>query len=122
MASRIEFREASSEELGPAFATFQMVVVGRAFHWMDRAETLRRLDDMIERDGAVVLFADEHPEVPDNRWHGEYRALLDVYAQADADCEHRSVAGHFRHEAVLLDFGLSPARAHRDRRAPPDSG
>ena len=101
--SRIEFREASSEELGPAFGTFQMVVVGRAFHWMDRAETLRRLDDMIERGGAVVLFGDEHPEVPDNRWQGEYRALLDVYAQADADCERRSVAGRFRHEAVLLD-------------------
>ena len=56
-ASRIEFREASSEELGPAFGTFRMVVVGRAFHWMDRAETLRRLDDASSRsvaDGDLV--------------------------------------------------------------------
>jgi len=51
----------------------------------------------------VVLFGDEHPEAPDNRWQAEYRALLEVYAQADAECKRRSVAGHYRHEAVLLD-------------------
>ena len=47
--------------------------MGRSFHWMDRAETLRRLDALIEPGGAVVLFDEEHPDVPDNAWLAEYR-------------------------------------------------
>ena len=32
--------------------------MGRSFHWMDRVDTLKRLDRMIERAGAVALFHD----------------------------------------------------------------
>ena len=42
---------------------------------MDRAETLARLDTMIEPGGAVALFHDIHPDVPQNAWLAEYRAL-----------------------------------------------
>lgn len=101
-ASNIEFREASSEDLGPAFGSFRMAVIGRAFHWMDRAETLRRLDRMIAPQGAVVLFGDDHPRVPDNRWRRDYRALIDAYAQGDPARERRRRAGYWQHETVLL--------------------
>jgi hypothetical protein len=91
-----------------------MVVVGRAFHWMDRAESLRRLDDMIDPDGAVVLFGDEHPGVPDNRWQGEYRALLYVCAQAptasqcqtgDVDSQPAKGAADGENEHDWFEFG-----------------
>ncbi|MGC2394843.1 MAG: class I SAM-dependent methyltransferase, partial [Rhodomicrobium sp.] len=40
--------------------------IGRAFHWMDRPDTLQRPDAMVEREGAVALFADSHPKHRDN--------------------------------------------------------
>ena len=60
----IEVREGSSRNLGPGLGTFRLAVIGRAFHWMDREETLRRLDEIIEPDGSVVLFGDDHPDDP----------------------------------------------------------
>ncbi len=63
----IRFIEGSSYDLGPALGRFRLTAIGRAFHWMDRADTLQRLDGMIEAGGALALFADRHPEVPAER-------------------------------------------------------
>ncbi len=81
----IEFREGSSRDLGPEFGLFRLAVIGRAFHWMDRAETLRRLDAVIEPAGAAVLFGDDHPPLPDNRWHEAFDKLIDRYAEGDPE-------------------------------------
>jgi SAM-dependent methyltransferase len=100
---RIEFRAGSSAELGADLGTFRLVVIGRAFHWMERLETLARLDRIIEPGGAVVLFGDDHPKVPDNRWVEAFERLIDRYAQADAARAARRAPGWLSHEAVLLD-------------------
>jgi hypothetical protein len=36
---------------------------------MDRADTLRKLDALIEPDGALMLFNDVRPHVPENIWY-----------------------------------------------------
>lgn len=59
-----------SQGLGPHLGRFRAVLIGRAFHWMDRAETLRRLDGLIEPEGAVVLFGDERLPMPESPWAG----------------------------------------------------
>ena len=43
-APNIEWRQGSSHDLGPELGRFQLATMGRSFHWMDRVETLRRLD------------------------------------------------------------------------------
>jgi trans-aconitate methyltransferase len=99
----VSFVNGSSYDLSPSLGPIRIVTIGRAFHWMDRIETLRRLDTIIAPDGAVVLFGDTHPQVPDNAWLADYRALIDRFA---ADDMHRSLrrSSHWiRHEAVLLD-------------------
>jgi len=101
--AKIEFIEANSADIGPAWGTFRLVAIGRAFHWMDRAETLRRLDGVVELGGAVVLFGDEHVDVPENKWHADYRALLETYAQGDAARELRKSSSYLSPEALLLD-------------------
>jgi trans-aconitate methyltransferase len=83
IAPNIEYRLGSSYDLSPEWGRFQIAVVGRAFHWMDRPDTLARLDQLIDPTGAVVLFATSHPDDPSAPWHAPYRALLDEYAQAD---------------------------------------
>ncbi len=98
----IRFIEGSSADLGPALGSFRMVAIGRAFHWMKRAATLARLNRQVTAGGAVVLFRDRHPHVPDNAWEGPYKALLARYAGEDAGrAPHRS-PDWLTNEAVLL--------------------
>lgn len=80
---QVEFIRGSSYELGSTLGRFRLVAIGRAFHWMDRAETLAALDPLIEAGGAVALFSESYPEVPENKWHSEFRALVDSYSTED---------------------------------------
>jgi SAM-dependent methyltransferase len=100
---RIELMEGSSYDLGSQLGMFNVVAIGRAFHWMDRADVLRRLDALIEPDGAVILFNDVHPDVPENVWYKRYTELVDSYANWDASIPPERL----RHEAVLLASSFS---------------
>jgi SAM-dependent methyltransferase len=99
----IDFRQGSSSELGPDLGHFRLVTIGRAFHWMDRPDTLRRLDQLVDPDGAVVLFGDDHPAVPDNRWLAAFEQLIDRYAAINPVGARHQSADWVRHEASLLD-------------------
>jgi ubiquinone/menaquinone biosynthesis C-methylase UbiE len=83
---------------------FRAVVMGRAFHWMERAATLENLDKLIAPGGAVVLFEDDHPNTVENRW----RKLLDEVANRYGAAEEphrraRSSADYRSHESILLE-------------------
>ena len=98
----IRFIEGSSYDIGPALGRFRLTVIGRAFHWMDRADTLQRLDGMIESGGAVALFGDRHPELHENAWRAVYNAVLDKYSAEDTARRQRKGAEWVEHESVLL--------------------
>lgn len=96
-------RLGSSYDLGPGLGRFRLTTMGRSFHWMDRADTLQRLDELLEPGGAVALFDTIHPEVPDNAWAAEFKELRRRYTDDDLPrARHRS-PGWARHEAMLLD-------------------
>ncbi len=105
--ANVRWMQGSSNDLGPAFGRFFLTVMGRSFHWMDRAETLRRLDALIEPGGAVALFGDDHLPVPDNAWRERWRALIDRYANDDPWRGRERRAAWIRHEAVLLESAFS---------------
>jgi SAM-dependent methyltransferase len=98
--------EASSYDIGPHLGCFGLVAMGRSFHWMDRVDTLRRLDQIVAPGGAVVLFRDSHPEVPGNAWRAEYGAVIERYA-ADEERRRRRGPGWVSHTAILLDSTFS---------------
>jgi trans-aconitate methyltransferase len=98
----IRFIEGSSYDIGPALGCFRLTTIGRAFHWMDRADTLQRLDGMIEPGGALALFADRHPVVPENAWRKVYNAVLDSHSAEDSARRQRKAAEWPAHETVLL--------------------
>jgi SAM-dependent methyltransferase len=103
-AANISCVAGSSETIGPALGRFRLVTIGRAFHWMNRARTLERLDALIEPMGAVALFGDRHvAEVPENEWHPRYRAIVDRYAAEDTTHPKNRAPGWWSNEAVLLD-------------------
>ena len=99
----IRFMRGSSFELPVGLGRFRVVTMGRSFHWMDRAATLRLLDTMVEPDGAVALFDSEHLDLPENAWAAEYRTLLRRYAETDESHVRRRGGTWVRHEAFLLD-------------------
>jgi SAM-dependent methyltransferase len=102
-AGPIRFIRGSSFDLSPALGRFRLVTMGRSFHWMDRAETLRRLDGLVEPAGTVALFNSEHRDVPDNAWLADYRALVRSYAADDLNHPKRRAGSWLRHEVILLD-------------------
>jgi SAM-dependent methyltransferase len=116
----IRFVQGSSYDLPSDFGRFFLVTMGRSFHWMDRVDTLRRLDGMIEPGGAIALFNDSQPDVPDNAWRQDYDAVLARYAENGQRRGWRST-GWVRHEAVLLDSAfnrLETASVIHRRRVP----
>ena len=101
----IRFCPGSSQDLTPALGRFRLVTIGRAFHWMDRAETVRRLDAMLEPGGALVLFSTTHIDAPDNAWRAEFERVLEGAAVGGRRAAWRQ-PGWVKHEAVLLDSPL----------------
>ena len=101
----IDFIEGSASDLGPHMAPLFLATIGRAFHWMDRRQTLAALDVLIEPGGAVALFEDSYPAVPVNDWQPSFKAIIDFYAAGDPARERTH--GSKDHEAVLLDSPFS---------------
>ena len=99
----VEFRDGSSGDLGTDLGIFRLVVIGRAFHWMDRQDTLLRLDGIVAPGGAVVLFGDRHPKVPDNAWQETFERIVNQYAADDTARAGRLGPDWLTHEAVLLN-------------------
>lgn len=98
--AQIRLVRGSSAALDPALGSFRLVTIGRAFHWMDRAQTARSLDQFVERGGAIALFSEQYPEVPDNAWQPAFQELIDSYGTADpARAQMRSP---IKHETILL--------------------
>lgn len=83
IAPNVEYRQGSSYDLDASLGRFDLAVIGRAFHWMDRADTLARLDTLLAPGGAVAFFATAHLDDPLRPWAAQYRALLDGYANED---------------------------------------
>jgi SAM-dependent methyltransferase len=103
----VEVREGSSETIGPEWGRFQAVTMGRSFHWMDRAKTLERLDALVDRDGAVILFNDEVAETPENGPLQAWRAVVERYSADDTVRAQRRSPEWQDHEAVLVSSPFS---------------
>ena len=97
----IRFLAGSSYDLSPELGRFHLVVMGRSFHWMDRVDTLRRLDSIIEPKGALALFHDSAPAIPANAWLEIWHDIRERY-EPDAG-PHQRDSNWIRHEAILLD-------------------
>lgn len=92
-----------SDDLAPGMGPYRLVTMGRSFHWMDRAATLQRLEDIVAPDGAIALFGDEHPKTAENRWTD---VLHDVASRYGRDEEpvllERKSPDYRTHESYLL--------------------
>jgi len=93
----VQMVQGSSYDLTPAMGPFKLVVMGRSFHWMDRAATLDMLDRVVTPDGGVALFHDAHPPVDENAWFKTMRAVGDKFGRS-----RERHGGHRRYEPYLF--------------------
>ena len=105
-------RGGGSDDLAPSLGRFRLVVMGRSFHWMDRAGTLRRLDGLIEPGGAVVLFHTHQAAVPVNAWADTFSELPRRYGDDRPGPNSAARTGWVRHEAFLLASPFRCVEAH----------
>jgi SAM-dependent methyltransferase len=102
--ANIRFVAGSSYDLDPALGQFHLVVMGRSFHWMDRVDTLKRLDRIVEPAGALALFQDTAPAIPANGWRKVWHDICERYEPNEG--AHQG-PDWIRHEAVLLDSAFA---------------
>ena len=97
-----------SYDLAPAMGPYRLVTIGRAFHWMDRLATLTMLDRIVAPNGAVVLFHDAHPVLPENEWFKTLCKVGDRYGRtAQPHIAERKALGHRRYEPFLYQSAFT---------------
>lgn len=100
----IEFRQGSSFAMPDGIGPFQLVTMGRSFHWMDRPATLALLDNLILPAGAVVHFDDEHPKTSENKWRALLRDLGNRYGREESPHVMDVARPEYRtHASIFLD-------------------
>lgn len=103
----VDFRQGSSFDL-PETGPLDLVTMGRSFHWMDRAETLRVLDRLIVQGGAIALFEDDHPRTAENAWLNAVRDVERIYGTDETGHRTARRSGDYRtHPSYLLDSAFS---------------
>jgi len=98
----VHLRQGSSCDLTPDMGPFRLVTMGRSFHWMDRAATLRMLERIITPDGGVALFHDSHPPVAENSWFKVMREVQDRFGRSDEPHIKERRSNHSRYEPFLF--------------------
>lgn len=74
----IRWVEARAENLPPDLGRFQLVTMGRSFHWMDRDQVLATLAEMITPTGGLVIVNDNCLVRPASDWQ---RTLEEIQAK-----------------------------------------
>jgi len=104
----LDVRLGSSFDLPAGIGPFKLVTMGRAFHWMDRTETLTALDRIVAPDGAVALFDDDHPRTAENRWRLKLHEIGNKFGRGESSHVVAREKGDYRtHESYLLDSAFS---------------
>jgi trans-aconitate methyltransferase len=110
-AANARFAIGSSEDLSAVEAPVQLVTIGRAFHWMDRAQTLSDLDPLIAPGGAIALINDSAVKSPINRWWDAANAVGKSFAVLDDYNLHRASDAWVPHEDVLITSAFNDLRS-----------
>lgn len=72
----------SSDQLSPSMGKFHLVVIGRAFHWMNQKKTLAMLYKMIEPGGGLVIIGERNQDSiwqPTSRWNQAIKTNIQKY-------------------------------------------
>ncbi|NSL73008.1 class I SAM-dependent methyltransferase [Hyphomicrobium sulfonivorans] len=98
----IDLRVGSSFDLDTSLAPLDLVIMGRSFHWMDRAATLERLNELLAPGGAIALLETALHSYGENHWHTIFEDIRTRYSRLDDFNRWRKGEAFERHTSVLL--------------------
>ena len=88
--------------------SFQLVTMGRSFHWMDREATLKALDGIVTAGGALAFFEDDNPKTAENTWHSAVREIGIKYGRNTSPNVQLRLAADYRNDhSLLLDSAFA---------------
>ena len=67
-----------AEDLQAGVGRFELIVIGRALHWMEREPTLAALARILAPDGRILICGASSSEA--NPWRGAYEAVLQKWS------------------------------------------
>jgi len=115
--TRLRVVEVSAEAFTPPSGwQADLVTICRAFHWLDQATVLQRLDDQVAADGAVAVFGDNSFWAAGNPWKTAVRQVIQDFLGE----QRRAGSGAFQHHDRPYSDILaeSPFRVVEETRVP----
>lgn len=92
--TRMVLQRFSAEEFTPPQDWHaDLVTICRAFHWLDQAAVLQRLESQVAEDGAVAIFGDNSFWVASSPWKTAVRSVIQDFLGE----QRRAGAGVFNH-------------------------
>ena len=98
--NNVSYLLGSSFDLTIVRRPFQLVTMGRSFHWMDRMATLSSLEGLVADDGAIALLSDQTYDAPENEWWQRFTEVCGDFGNSDEFIPHRK--GWEPHVSVLM--------------------
>ncbi|HEV2378085.1 MAG TPA: methyltransferase domain-containing protein [Streptosporangiaceae bacterium] len=92
--SKLLLRQVTAEEFTPPQGWHaELVTICRAFHWLDQATVLDRLDAQVSPDGAVAIFGDNSFWAATSAWKAAVRSVVQDFLGE----QRRAGDGTFQH-------------------------
>jgi SAM-dependent methyltransferase len=106
-AVTVDYRQGSSYDLDGLAERFDLAVMGRSFHWMDRPQTLRSLDRLVTPHGGVVLFYDQHIRCNENAFDSVLEKMRETYGERNTIHAARKSKKLMPDESIFMDSSFS---------------
>jgi SAM-dependent methyltransferase len=74
--TNVTWIQGGSGEVGPRLGAFRLVTIGRAFHWMDRDDVLRRLHPQVHPGGGLAVVDDDALLDGSSEWQRRIQAII----------------------------------------------
>ncbi|WP_025616835.1 class I SAM-dependent methyltransferase [Salinispora cortesiana] len=112
--AQLRLQEVTAEEFTPpAGWQAELVTICRAFHWLDQAATLTRLDAQVSPDGAVAIFADNSFWTATNDWKAAIRTVIQDFLGEQRRAGERTFQHHHRpYSEIMRESPFSQVEEH----------
>lgn len=100
--TNVTWVQGSSENLPSQLGRFDLVAMGRSFHWMDREHVLNALDDIVDDCGGLVIANDSCLVRSTTTWQQAIADVQRCFLPPDWQASVPNMAGdHVSHQEVL---------------------
>jgi 2-polyprenyl-3-methyl-5-hydroxy-6-metoxy-1,4-benzoquinol methylase len=93
--------QGGSEDLPGNVGRFNLVTMGRSFHWMDRHQVLTALENIIEDDGGLVIANDSCLIRPTTQWQRAIEDMQTRFLPPETLTNHTTAVAAEPHEVIL---------------------